>query len=826
MYHPMDNMANIRVLNTQTDEEEVDQYKYQYSVFKEGNLLGSNENWRHPSVKVDNEIKDIYINALGDSARVNVNLVLGSYQPEPLNINMLHRDGDQLYVYPHQLKNLRDFISNWDESYAQSLVKYHPEYCYYEQCVEYSTEYAGYTESSLAFDDRLQNTMEFSEAIENGFAEITPSILIIETDPYMQDNSPYSTLINRQTLENKYRNYQAFGTEMLSIPEVAMSAIMCGTQYGENDCIAEYGSMTPDDKNNVWNMIKTMYLAEKRKLINATTRSSCSVTVPSGFERRYYIDNNYPPGMVSSVEGVEQGIWQQTGLCPLAFDYMNFLDNMASSGHLLDNTRSLMHHPAFTQRLYEAVREVDASTTPFAEVIWSSTTTGNNMTVSLQCGAQTKTIHLTKPSGIEWSEIEGFNSLEHNGVGNGNYNFIIKGRVCRDEGGTTTCISHLMQGYIDMNIQDCEFSQMSNAMSLEMEGLWRAMIENNQFFSSNNVDLSNLPYSLYTSRIRNKLSGATDLVWKQESGIEFSVKSVATPGKKIVYRVNTYTPSSYNQNAITGMGNIQLNSQNGYEVDLLDIYSSVVTHMSGVVVYVEESSQSEESISLGEEGISRPFANCVGDSYQMQADLEHIFVGLELEESEKINVLWTKREEIGAKASPLVQQIFDYTNENSECKINLYKKVIGNFDEIHIVGPELYPYGTVNYDGSYSSFFMLADFQLGTNVIHDTIFGGSSCMHINICSCPEQTILDVNQSYVESGAFDNCMSYAMLIIKPSNPRNQAMIDITIDCMSDLGIDNAGAIRMFGVAGRPDVRNLYRAILFRAERTVVGIRINR
>ncbi len=47
--------------------------------------------------------------------------------------------GDQFYVKPQDLANVSDFIASWKNSWAPSLVFYHPEYAYYDWCLKNST---------------------------------------------------------------------------------------------------------------------------------------------------------------------------------------------------------------------------------------------------------------------------------------------------------------------------------------------------------------------------------------------------------------------------------------------------------------------------------------------------------------------------------------------------------------------------------------------------------------------------------------------------------------------------------------------------------------
>ena len=83
------------------------------SVFNytSSNRLGLNNNWKNPTTP--------YVDDLG-------------------NLSYLD-DGLGGLVSPQNV-DIETFINNWEDSWAKSLVEYHPEYCYYENCVLYEQE--------------------------------------------------------------------------------------------------------------------------------------------------------------------------------------------------------------------------------------------------------------------------------------------------------------------------------------------------------------------------------------------------------------------------------------------------------------------------------------------------------------------------------------------------------------------------------------------------------------------------------------------------------------------------------------------------------------
>src|SRR5690606_16244810 len=125
-----------------------------------------------------NGIQNMYVENSGDRSKIILfptTETASGYDPEPLNVNDVQLDPttNEFFIYPEQLKNVTDFISQYKSSCSQSLMYYHPEYCYYEMCLQYDTkqiETDFFTSSS--FDDLLRNTTTFAEAQAKNFIDI------------------------------------------------------------------------------------------------------------------------------------------------------------------------------------------------------------------------------------------------------------------------------------------------------------------------------------------------------------------------------------------------------------------------------------------------------------------------------------------------------------------------------------------------------------------------------------------------------------------------------------------------------------------------------
>ncbi|MDR6299385.1 DUF6443 domain-containing protein, partial [Mesonia maritima] len=180
------------------------------NVFNENNSLfyhNSNiePNWRNPSHYLyDTPGSGHYYNTDGSVAKVEVELIditNEEYDPPIQNGATVEgtEDSQIWLVEPQFLENVDDFLSVWENHWAESLVIYHPEYHYYEYSKElcslssvlnYTDPDSGNSVSATmntdGYDLFLQD-ITYQEAKDIGFFNSTVSIL--HEDPYFYPNN-------------------------------------------------------------------------------------------------------------------------------------------------------------------------------------------------------------------------------------------------------------------------------------------------------------------------------------------------------------------------------------------------------------------------------------------------------------------------------------------------------------------------------------------------------------------------------------------------------------------------------------------------------------
>ncbi len=249
------------------------------SIFNENNSLIVNgasggTDWRSPA---------FYYDAYGEEARIEViQNEAGIFIPEiqeGITPNQeLNEDETVKYywVSPQNLANVKDFLDYWEDTWAESLIQYHPENCY----LDYTSQLCTLTDNQIiqgldtdGYDDYLSNIANFEAAQEADVFDNEDQIYNL--DPYFKNTlgSDYETntvygwrqAIMLEAIDN---NYEGNGISMI---EVAYKAVVCN---GLTTC----SDVTPfsfdvidnlpstDQQDRVWNTYKSFYVALKQKI--------------------------------------------------------------------------------------------------------------------------------------------------------------------------------------------------------------------------------------------------------------------------------------------------------------------------------------------------------------------------------------------------------------------------------------------------------------------------------------------------------------------------------------------------------------------------------
>jgi len=191
-----------------------------------------------------------------------------SYSPPQQEGEVVQYDGDKqsYFIYPHQLRNVKDFLDVWDPSWAKLLVPYHPEYGYYQYCV--------IMQASNNFDQHLRNLTEMDDldpAYRTAFdgSHINANFFF-NIDPFFKkagsDANPYPSVeVDLLRIAMKYRlqNY----TNKHSVWQLAFAQENC-IDMNCTDCQIPQNSEPSLQINDAsLHAFRTLYLSLKAELM-------------------------------------------------------------------------------------------------------------------------------------------------------------------------------------------------------------------------------------------------------------------------------------------------------------------------------------------------------------------------------------------------------------------------------------------------------------------------------------------------------------------------------------------------------------------------------
>jgi RHS repeat-associated protein len=170
------------------------------------------------------------------------------------------------------------FVTHFKDSWADSLVQFHPEYCNYEWCV--------LNHASEVYDQRMLNTETYAKAYDSGY--LNPMRMpvtgygSVKIDPYF--NTAWGGL-DSTSIKGTMNNYKTEGSTTYNMWQIPLIVFHCDeetTESGINACLSGITMSSPTcapEQDAMWRMFRALYQAEKKKLVEA--RMSSQVTCAS-----------------------------------------------------------------------------------------------------------------------------------------------------------------------------------------------------------------------------------------------------------------------------------------------------------------------------------------------------------------------------------------------------------------------------------------------------------------------------------------------------------------------------------------------------------------
>jgi hypothetical protein len=166
------------------------------------------------------------------------------------------------------VKDLNDslFIQNWKDVWADSLVRLHPEYCFYLWCLA--------NDSSYVFDKEIEDWIDGDSAIAKGWFDPNDYKALLDKDPFFKTGANGAALYNKmkKSLLRFSRKKMGFSMRDKNILEYIDVVLYCKDQSnGWNDCRPDSACRS---RNREWFFYKQFYLNLKQKFYETARRTS------------------------------------------------------------------------------------------------------------------------------------------------------------------------------------------------------------------------------------------------------------------------------------------------------------------------------------------------------------------------------------------------------------------------------------------------------------------------------------------------------------------------------------------------------------------------
>ncbi len=274
------------------------------SIYNPGNVLPFGGHWTSPQILINGYIQTQYleedsitrsrITLLSVDVDVDGVTVIGT-NPLVSDLSQVFLDAttNTYFTFPEYLQNVEDFVSQWKNSWAYSLLVYHPEYSFYKTFQEFTKKVNNtdaYTSDS--FDALLMRIDTWNGAVAAGLIEPTyASISTVEdrlTDWSTIGTNAWDPFLVYGTSNfggfevgviTKISDYNQIGSTHFNLAEFSAAITRCGTGLvgttPSGSCIRfgdDFGSFpTINDsiRNEEWMRYRTLYLTLKRQAQHA-----------------------------------------------------------------------------------------------------------------------------------------------------------------------------------------------------------------------------------------------------------------------------------------------------------------------------------------------------------------------------------------------------------------------------------------------------------------------------------------------------------------------------------------------------------------------------
>lgn len=448
--------------------------------------------WRNPRIKIAGVWQNKYYEEDGSEARVPVfqdENDMWSPRVLPGTVPVLDVALNQYFVKPQELKYLEDFLAAFSYgSWEKSLLVYHPEYFFYEGCVELE-------QRTVTIGGQTLNTWEYEAFMADSplpsFQSQFPNFMqLFVRDPLFQSGSPFDSEnflgISGPTyadvmvdLMGGYRQDPVTSANY-NMLEFAYATAHCGGAPALASCIPPSLATAPD--NDVREALVNFYIGSKQSLIyyylyfyslqrhNETWcidgenvgvahlggSSSLLLQDPCdlwksifyfGKEKRFINESQVsdahgfgnPPDTEAMMEYANQTYYNETGICPAARDLELFLKLLANDRTLAPHTVPFdVSNASYLTPLLSGMLTGQGASSPI-KITSAYSNANKKLTVNVQGITCPIVVEFPGSSSFTFSNLITFQSIQNVRQSGTDYLFELRA-VCASGGGQETVV--------------------------------------------------------------------------------------------------------------------------------------------------------------------------------------------------------------------------------------------------------------------------------------------------------------------------------------------------------------------------------------------------
>tara|TARA_R110000782_G_scaffold270485_1_gene371932 strand:- start:608 stop:13822 length:13215 start_codon:yes stop_codon:yes gene_type:complete len=784
-------------------------------------------NWKYPKLFLNNTNQNIYVDEFGNESFIQVTpLPQGGYAPavDPTYVGNIINNGGLLYIRPQYLANVGDFVGTyWQDSWAQSLVQYHPEYCYYQQCLGHMEEDNNNLSSEL-FDAQLRD-FSFTDAVAAGYLSgdnINGYTFNFNADPFISFTGAanYNATAANELI-TAFNNSYVIDGQMRNMIEVAAYIQKCGNAGltvtpSPLPCFsfgADVGPpLTPQEeaelKDFQWITLIALYLEKKNKIINTiydqyaiqnceSFNDCIGSTSFNPFNKSFATTTNiftseyYNPQQACSYQrralfkykqkrfldesdmGVDPNtiayqMYAITGQCPVAFNFQNVLNELAATGNLTATNFNFNSLPS-TSGLLIALSN-NNPLLPFPQFTYDAALSGNTLKfITTSPNAASCETILTPVSGsFNWNDVLGFIGLDANGLNAPNYTFTVYAKVDDGNGGFTL---EEINGETCMNILNCNFNRICspNELAEDIQMLLSVIAIEGHLTSSSFLFGNNPNYAPFiTANISNLLPNTANITWS----LSPTFVGTFSDGTNTISLQFTGNPNNINPAQISFFNNINISStgNNVFTIEAFDANGLNLGTISGTATVQAMGSSTELELGSCE---NPPLVDCETPAHQNLDDFFNLLKTEMLKNPFAINDL----EDI-MQSPAMTQGLISYfgtannvtttVNETIDCNVSPCLTTL----ELNVGDCEI----TMSFESadglSFADFAQFENFtatgQLNNNVYYDFMFDAA---YIDPNGVPQFILVNGSTTCVPLNNCETCIDSTQFASDPGNPND-------------------------------------------------------